>query len=85
MPADVIITLSDGSVTIDQAPTSTRIEVRDYDVVDDWDGAIEVDECGNRYQVTRFVGAGGHVDVAFTRPGSDAWYRFVDDNNVETV
>ena len=46
----VVIIISGGAVQSISKPKGLILEIRDYDVDDDWEGNVKIDEDGDRYQ-----------------------------------
>ena len=46
---DIVLALTDGAVTAVKIPAGCTVQVRDYDVPDDWENA-ETDGDGDRFQ-----------------------------------
>lgn len=57
----VIVQLHDGQVSLVEQPEDVEVEVRDYDVPEDWEGDIPVDSEGDRYQ--RHVFPAKDIDI----------------------
>lgn len=51
--ADILISISGGSAVLVRAPAGTTVEIRDYDVPDEYDQdnqSCKLDDQGDRYQ-----------------------------------
>ena len=46
----VLITVVGGVISLDGKPDNVELEIRDYDIEDDFDGQCGTDEEGDRYQ-----------------------------------
>ena len=54
MEKTIVVILGDGGVQeVLNIPDGYTVEVRDYDVTDDWEN-VTVDNCGDRYQSIKF-------------------------------